>query len=64
MTPDERVHIDNAIWLRVHHSRLLDRDEATYTAAVLRRMKRDPEAACDDALSRSLYARARANPLI
>lgn len=52
MTPDERAHIDNAIWLCVHHSRLIDRDEATYTAAALRRMKRDHETACDDALRR------------
>lgn len=52
MTPDERAHIDNAIWLCVHHSRLIDRDEATYTPAVLRRMKRDHEADCEDALRR------------
>jgi hypothetical protein len=52
MTPDERAHIDNAIWLCVHHSRLIDRDEATYTAEVLRRMKRDHEAALTEELRR------------
>jgi hypothetical protein len=34
MTPEQRAHIDNAIWLCVHHSRLIDRDEVTYTAEV------------------------------
>ena len=52
MTPDERAHIDNAIWLCVHHSRLIDRDEATYTAEVLRRMKQGHESACAEELRR------------
>ncbi len=44
MSPEERSSIGNAIWLCVDHARLIDRDEATYTAEVLRAMKRRHEA--------------------
>jgi hypothetical protein len=46
MTPDERAGFDNAIWLCSDHAKLIDRDEVTYTADVLRMMKREHEAAC------------------
>ena len=46
MTPDERAGFDNAIWLCSDHAKLIDRDEVTYTADVLRAMKREHEAAC------------------
>ena len=44
MTPEERAHIDNAIWLCAYHADLIDRDEVTYTVETLRAMKRDHEA--------------------
>jgi len=40
MTREERTHISNAIWLCATHADLIDRDEVTYTADVLRAMKR------------------------
>jgi hypothetical protein len=46
MTPGERAGFDNAIWLCSDHAKLIDRDEVTYTADVLRAMKHDHEAAC------------------
>jgi hypothetical protein len=46
MTPDERAGINNAMWLCSDHAKLIDRDEATYTAEELRAMKREHEAAC------------------
>jgi hypothetical protein len=46
MSAEERAHIDNAIWLCATHSRMIDRDEVTYTADVLRAMKREHEANC------------------
>lgn len=46
VTPEERSHIDNGIWLCVTHARLIDRDEVEYPAERLRRMKREHEEAC------------------
>src|ERR1700733_12739970 len=46
MTPEQRSDISNAIWLCATHADLVDRDEVTYTADVLRTMKRDHEAKC------------------
>jgi hypothetical protein len=46
MTPEERSEISNAIWLCAHHADLIDKDEVTYTADVLRTMKREHEASC------------------
>lgn len=46
MTPEERSGVDNAIWMCSDHAKLIDRDEAIYTAEKLRAMKRDHEMAC------------------
>ena len=46
MTREERTHISNAIWLCATHADLIDRDEATYTAEVLREMKAEHEGKC------------------
>jgi hypothetical protein len=46
MTRKERTDITNAIWLCATHADLIDRDEVTYTADVLRAMKADHEANC------------------
>ena len=46
MTPDERTDISNAIWLCSTHARLIDRDEATYTPEILRRIKAEHEERC------------------
>lgn len=45
MTPAQRKHIDNAIWLCSDHADLIDRDEAKYTIEVLQEMKRLHESA-------------------
>jgi hypothetical protein len=46
MTPEERSDISNAIWLCANHADQIDRDEATFTADVLRAMKLEHEANC------------------
>lgn len=46
MTRELRTHITNAIWLCATHADLIDRDEVTYTADVLRVMKAEHEATC------------------
>ncbi len=46
MPSEERSNINNAIWLCANHARLIDRDEVTYTADVLREMKQTHEAQC------------------
>jgi hypothetical protein len=46
MSSEERSHITNAIWLCATHADLIDRDEVTYTADVLRAMKSEHEASC------------------
>jgi hypothetical protein len=46
-TPEQRSHIDNAIWLCDLHAKLIDRDEVTYTAEELRRRKSAWEAQCE-----------------
>jgi hypothetical protein len=43
-TPEQRTHIDNAIWLCADHADMIDRDEATYTIEILQEMKRAHEA--------------------
>ncbi len=48
MTPEARSDISNAIWLCANHADLIDRDEATYTADILRAMKREHEATCSE----------------
>ncbi|KQY50737.1 hypothetical protein ASD46_23340 [Rhizobium sp. Root491] len=48
MSPEERSGIGNAIWLCPTHARLIDRDEATYTADMLRAMKAAREKACGE----------------
>lgn len=54
MSPEERVNIDNAIWLCSDHATLIDRDEVTYTREVLHMMKRDHEASCKSAVTNGL----------
>ena len=44
MTPEQRMSIDNAIWLCADHADLIDRDEVTYTIEMLQAMKRVHEA--------------------
>jgi hypothetical protein len=46
MSPEERSDIANAIWLCATHARLIDRDDMTYPADLLRTMKREHEASC------------------
>ncbi len=46
MSSEERVGIQNGIWLCAAHARYLDRDEVTFPAARLRKMKAAHEDAC------------------
>ena len=50
MSREERSDITNAIWLCATHADLIDRDEVTYTADVLRTMKSEHEANCAERL--------------
>lgn len=43
MTSEERSGIGNAIWMCATHATLIDRDEVTYTVAVLKKMKVEHE---------------------
>ncbi|OCX76116.1 hypothetical protein A6M27_03480 [Acidithiobacillus thiooxidans] len=56
MSREERTHINNAIWLCANHADLIDRDEVTYTADVLRAMKSDHEAKCAERQRNALSA--------
>jgi hypothetical protein len=47
LSPAQRSHITNGIWLCANHARLIDTDTVGYTPAVLRQMKRDHEAVID-----------------
>jgi hypothetical protein len=47
MTPEERSDFSNGIWLCPSHADLIDKDEVTYTADILRAMKREHEANCE-----------------
>jgi hypothetical protein len=44
LTPEQRRHPDNGIWLCVVHARLVDHDASRYTADELRRLKLQAEA--------------------
>jgi hypothetical protein len=56
MTPDERKHINNAIWLCATHAELIDRDDVTYTADILRSMKVEHEAVCAEKVRNAALA--------
>lgn len=43
MTPEERSHIDNGVWLCASCSVLIDRDEQRFTADDLRKMRHEHE---------------------
>lgn len=51
MTPEERSGIGNAIWMCATHATLIDRDESTYTATVLKQMKAEHERRIESAHS-------------
>jgi hypothetical protein len=64
MTPEERSHIDNAIWCCVLHARLIDRDQTISTIEALRHMKRDREAAAAEEVRNRPSSSMRAHDLI
>src|SRR5207244_4810937 len=64
MTPEERAHIDNTIWMCATHATLIDRDEVTYTADVLRKMKADHERAIANEVAGLVAGTRRALSLI
>jgi hypothetical protein len=61
MSPEERTDIANAIWLCGTHATMIDRDEATYTADVLRAMKSEHEANCAERQRKAAIA-GESNP--
>jgi hypothetical protein len=64
MTPDARSDISNAIWLCTYHADLIDGDEVTFAADVLRAMKREHEANCADNQRHARLAGKSASDLI
>lgn len=44
MTPEQRKHIDNAIWLCADHADLIDKDKIIYPIELLKEMKHEHEA--------------------
>lgn len=44
LTPEERKHANNAIWLCHNHGKIVDSDEASFTVEQLREWKRGAEA--------------------
>src|ERR1019366_8599186 len=64
MSPEERSHINNAIWCCALHARLIDRDKTVYTIEVLRQMKHDREAASAEEVRHSSKQSTRAHDLI
>jgi hypothetical protein len=46
MSPAERKHISNAIWMCATHADLIDGDDVAFPADTLRRMKHEHEASC------------------
>jgi hypothetical protein len=64
MSSKERSHINNAIWLCATHARLIDRDEVTYTAEALQKMKRAHEATCAQKVKRSSNQSAPIDDLV
>lgn len=58
MTPEQRRHIDNGIWLCANHGLEIDRDAVRYTAEVLRQMKADHERQVSAQLSGSSQLKA------
>jgi hypothetical protein len=53
MTPAERSHIGNAMWLCSNHAALIDRDSVTYTMERLHEIKREHESACAESVRRA-----------
>lgn len=54
MSPEERKHISNGIWLCANHSIEIDRDEKHYTAQLLREMKAERENIASQNLSTNI----------
>jgi hypothetical protein len=52
LTPEERSHYNNGIWLCVTHARIVDQDKSRYTVEILRRWKADAEAEAQQKLGR------------
>ena len=52
LSPEERRHPNNGIWLCQSCAKLIDSDELKYTVEILRSWKRSAESAASDALER------------
>ncbi len=64
MTPAQRAHIDNAVWMCATHATLIDRDEVTYTADALRKMKADHERSVAAQLAVTVQGETRSLSLV
>jgi hypothetical protein len=52
LSPEERRHYNNGIWLCVTHARIVDQDQSRYTVEELRRWKQEAEAEAERKLAR------------
>jgi hypothetical protein len=59
MTPDERRHISNGIWMCRDHGNLIDADYTEYSASTLRDWKSQAEKRASDSLKLPIQERAK-----
>jgi hypothetical protein len=59
LTPAQRRHFDNGIWMCVHHGTLVDKDKHRYTVTQLRRWKKEAEARAQRELENTPTRRRR-----
>lgn len=64
MPPEQRISIDNAIWLCSNCHKTVDRDETRYTVALLREWKELAEAMAKKELGKSLPKESDAQDLL
>jgi hypothetical protein len=52
LTPEERRHASNGIWLCQNHAKMIDNDDSRYSASVIREWKAEAEARADRGITR------------
>jgi hypothetical protein len=64
LTPEQRRHYDNGIWMCSNHASLIDEDWRSYSSEQLREMKQEAEERAADALRRSGALEGRRSPSV
>jgi hypothetical protein len=64
LTPEQRRHYDNGIWMCSNHASLIDEDWRSYSSEQLREMKQQAEERAADALRRSGALEGRRSPSV